>query len=383
MSVDSVEAAEHDDPRQVLLASAERFARETVSPGAVEWERRRTISRAALSEAASLGFMGVEVPARLGGLGLPFSAKSQLCEVLASADFGFAMSVVNSLNVATKLANHTNPALAERYLSDLLSAERLGCTALTEPGAGSDFGAIRTTATRTADGWRISGEKAWIVNASQADVVVLYAQTEPGTGGAGIAAFIIDGRREGFHRNPPFDLAGQHTIGTGGFVLENYEASDDELFTEPGQGFKDALRLINGARTYVAAMCCGMMAEALSIARHYGTERQTFGQPLAGHQGWRWPLAEVKVELDAARLMVARAAERLDAGQDTQVEAATAKLFATRAAERHLPRLLHAMGAEGLRERYPFGRHIIGARVAQFVDGSNEMLLERVAAHLR
>ncbi|MBN8492412.1 MAG: acyl-CoA/acyl-ACP dehydrogenase [Burkholderiales bacterium] len=362
-----------------LLQRAEAFAREVVAPAAPRWEAERRIGLEALQAAAYLGLTGIEVPVAWGGLGLGYGSKARVAERLAAADFGFTMSLLNTHNVAAKLARDA-PALAGRYLPDLLSGQRLGCTALTEPGAGSDFGAIRTQAVRTPQGWRLDGAKAWITNAARADVIVLYAQTEAGSGGRGIACFLIDGTRPGFVREPAYQLSGQHAIGAGGFRLDGYLASDDELLHPPGQAFKAALRSINGARVYIAAMCNGMVGEALRIAQAYGAQRQAFGQPLAGHQGWRWRRAEAATELQAARLLVAQAAEQVESGADAQLLSAQAKLFATRMAERQLPALAQAMGAEGLREVHPFGRHQAGARVASFVDGSSEMLLERIAA---
>ncbi len=184
-------------------------------------------------------------------------------------------------------------------------------------------------------------------------------------------------------REPGFDLAGQHAIGTGGFRLDGYSASDDEMLQPPGKAFKAALSSINGARTYIGAMCCGMVGEALRIASEYGERRSTFGRPLADHQGWRWRLAQAASELAACRVMIEKAAALIDAGDDAQLVAAQAKLLATQMAERQLPALAQAMGAEGLRECHPFGRHLIGARVANFVDGSTEMLLERISAVMR
>ncbi|GAA4412065.1 acyl-CoA dehydrogenase family protein [Quisquiliibacterium transsilvanicum] len=366
-----------------LLERAGEFARQVVAVQAPTWERQRRIGREALLEAARLGLTRLEVPAAWGGLGMSFSCKARLADILGAADFGFTMSLLNTHNVAAKLARDAPPEVARRYLPGLLEGSLIGCTALTEPGAGSDFAAIETRATRTADGWRIDGAKAWITNASDADVVLLYAQTEPGSGGRGIAGFVVDARRAGFVREPAFQLAGQHSIGTGGFRLEGYLAHGDEMLQPPGRAFKAALGSINGARTYIAAMSCGMTAEALRVASAYGEQRHTFGEPLAAHQGWRWRLAEASSELAACRLMVDRAATLIDAGEDAQLASAQAKLLSTRMAERQLHALSQAMGAEGLREAHPFGRHLIGARVASFVDGSTEMLLERISAVLR
>ncbi len=366
-----------------LLAQAERLARDHVSPSAARWERERRIGHEALALAVEMGLTRLQVPRESGGLGMSFHCKARLADILGGGDFGFTMSLLNTQNVAAKLARDARPEVAARYVPDLIAARRLGCTALTEPGAGSDFAAITTRATRVPGGWRLDGAKAWITNAAEADVVVLYAQTEPGSGGRGIAGFLVDGRRAGFVREPAFALGGQHTIGTGGFRLEGYVARDEELLHPAGQAFKAALGSINGARTYIAAMACGMVDDALQVVRRFGEQRHTFGRPLADHQGWRWRVAEAASELAACRLMVDQAAEAIDAGRDAQLIAAQAKLLATRMADRQLPVLAQAMGAEGLREHHPFARHLMGARVAGFVDGSTEMLLERICAVMR
>jgi alkylation response protein AidB-like acyl-CoA dehydrogenase len=363
-----------------LLARAAAFARDVVRPGAPRWEAEQRIGREAVEAAAAIGLTALEVPADWGGLGLGFGIKAQVAELLGAADFAFTMSLINTHNVAAKLAREAPAHIARRYVPDLIAGRRLGCTALTEAKAGSDFGAIVTRATRTPHGWRIDGDKAWITNAAEADVIVLYAQTEAGSGGRGIACFVIDGQRAGFRRQPPFALTGQHAIGAGSFNLDGYLASDDEMLQPPGRAFKAAMNSINGARCYIASMCNGMVGEALRVVLAYGQSRHSFGQPLAAHQGWRWRLAEAGAELAGARLLVAQAALQVESGADAQLLAAQAKLVSTRLAERQLPALAQAMGAEGLKREHCFGRHLAGARVACFVDGSSEMLLERIAA---
>ena len=368
---------------QQLIAQAQAFADEQVRPLAMAWDRGQADTRTLLPAAARAGLLNLEVPVAHGGQGLSFACKWRVAEALAAADFGFAMAAINTHNVANHLARVADASLIARYVPALLSAERTGCTALTEPGAGSDFAAISTVAQRSGDGWVIDGEKAWIVNATHADVIVLYAQTEPGSGARGIAAFVIDGTREGFVRGPSMGSGAARGIDAGRFELRGYRAQSHELLHPPGRAFKAALTSINGARTYVAAMCCGLVADALRVASTYGQQRHTFGQALHDHQGWRWSLADAAIDLQAARLLVNAAAQCIDSGTDAQTAAAQAKVFATRMVGRHLAALMHALGAAGLSEQQPFLRHLAAAQVATLVDGSTEMLLERVAKDLR
>jgi alkylation response protein AidB-like acyl-CoA dehydrogenase len=281
--------------------------------------------------------------------------------------------------VAEQLVRLAGTGLAQRFLPDLLAGRLSACTALTEPSAGSDFAAIQTQAVAVPGGWRLDGAKTWITNAVHADLVVVYAQTSVGAGAAGIAAFVVQAQRAGFKRSSGPAMGPVSTIGTGGFELQGYLCSEDEMLSPPGEAFKDILGAINGARTYVGAMCCGMVSEALQVASAWGHARQAFGKPLHGHQGWRWCLADAAIALEAAQLLVAQAADLIDAGRDAQSASAKAKVFATRMAQKHLAALMHAMGAEGLVEDYPFVRHLASAQVAGLVDGSTEMLLERIA----
>lgn len=361
-----------------FLETVREFAGRAVAPHAATWERERRMGREALEEAASLGLLRLQAPESVGGYGYSFVTKTALAEILGEADYGFTMSLLNTHNIPAKLAKDAQPHVAERFIPDLFAGRRIGCTALTEPTAGSDFPAIRTLARRDGDGWRVTGEKAWIINGAVADTIVLFAQTDPAAGAKGIASFLIDLRRDGARRVPPFDVVGQHTIGAGGFILEDYRVEPDEMLSPPGEAFRSAMESINGARIYVGAICCGMARAALEVAAAYGRDRTTFGQPLIGHQGWRFQLAQADVDIEAARGLVFKAAAMIDSGEDVQIAAARAKIAATRMAERQMPILAQLMGAEGLRDRYPFGRHQVGLKMAGFTDGSTEILLDRI-----
>jgi len=366
----------------VLIEIAKRFRDEQVAPHAARWERERRMPVEALRAAAAAGFTGIEVPQEMGGQGARYFVKLRIAEELSQACMGFAFSLINTHNCAAKLARSGTPSLREHYLPPLLRAERFGAAALTEPQAGSDFAAIKTSARKVAGGWILNGEKAWITNAALADVIVTYAQTDPAQRGRGIACFLVDGTRAGFERKPPFALMGGHAIGAGGFALHDYFVHDEEMLHGPGDGFKAALQSINGARTYVAAMCCGMLQGALAAALRYGAERQSFGKPLLQHQGLRWKLAEAATDLEAARALAYRAAAAIDAGADAALAAAQAKQFAARMIVGRLSDCMQAMGAAGLREECPIGRHIALGRIANYVDGSTEMQNERIGALL-
>jgi alkylation response protein AidB-like acyl-CoA dehydrogenase len=328
-----------------VLHLTRELAQQWVRPQAQRWQRERVMGLEVVQEAARLNLLGVQVPVELGGLGLPFSVKSGMASILAEADFGFALSLINTQGVASTLANWLPAAVSQRWLGDLLSGQRIGCTCLTEPGAGSDFGAIQMQATPHGSGWRMQGEKAWIINAQVAEVMVVYAQTQPGSGAKGIAAFVVDASRPGFLRTDRGRTETVASLGTGGFVLDGYEARADEMLHPPGMAFKRAMGSINMARTYVAAMATAMVVDSLRIARAYGEQRHTFGRSLQEHQGWRWVLADAMVDVEAAQLLIEQACAAADAQAPMDALAARAKIFSTRMASKHIASLLHAQGS--------------------------------------
>jgi alkylation response protein AidB-like acyl-CoA dehydrogenase len=366
-----------------LLDAARRFADDEVAPNAEAWEARGELPEDLFARAAKTGLLGIEVPESLGGSSLGFGVKAEVCAILAAADFGVAMALVNSHNVAKKVAEFSPAGIAALYVPDLVRGKRIGCTALTEPQAGSDFAAIETRAQACEGGWRLTGHKAWITNAVRADTIVVYAQTKTQGDASGIGAFLVDARRVGFVRGAPSGTFGLHSCGVGAFGLDDYFVPADAVLEAPGTAFKSILKEINGARLYVASMCCGMLDSALRVACAWGQQRASFGQELHMHQSWRFAFAEAATDLAGARALVRSAAARLDDGAEVQLEAAQAKILAARIARARIPELMHAMGAEGLKASHPLGRHLIGAQFASLVDGSTEMLLERVAKLVR
>ncbi|MBN9487117.1 MAG: acyl-CoA/acyl-ACP dehydrogenase [Alphaproteobacteria bacterium] len=367
---------------RAVVAQARDFAKEHVAPHAAQWEWDRHYPLETIKAACAIGLNTIELAKKHGGQGLSFSCKLRAFEEIAKADFAFAFALINHHNACARFARDGQSGQVARLLPRMIAGDLIGCAGLSEPGVGSDFGALEMRAECVEGGWKLNGAKAWITNAAVAGLSIAYAQTDKAQGYRGIACFAIEAERPGFHREPPFALHGGHAIGVGGFRLIDYFAPDESVLHPPGQAFKAALAGINGARTYVAAMCCGMLEASLETAVRYTQQRQTFGQPVIAHQGVRWKLVDAAADLEAARLLTYRAARLIDEGGDAVLPAAYAKKFATEMALARIADCIQAMGANGLRADYPLARHLAGAKIAAFTDGSIEMMNERIGAAL-
>lgn len=365
------------------LETAARFRREIVEPNAAQWEAEKQQPVAALKQAADAGLMRLETPVEAGGFGLSFLTKLALCEDMSRADMPFIFALVNTQNVAARLATGGNIRHLEEYVPRILSGDMFAATALSEPGAGSDFAGITTHAAKVDGGWELTGEKGWITNAGIANLFVTYAQCDPNAGWRGVGSFLVDATKPGFSRVAPYALSGGHGIGAGGFKLDRFFVADEDVLAGPSAGFKSAMSGVNGARVYVAAMCAGLVADALEKAVSYGAIRKAFGEPLLGHQGLKWSLADVATELEAMRALTHWAGTLIEEERDAVTRAAQAKKFATERAVTLIEACIQAMGANGLREEHGLGRHLISAKIAGYTDGSIEMMNERIGAALQ
>lgn len=367
---------------RAVVARARAFAEEHVAPNAARWEWERRYPLETIKAACTIGLNTIELAKKHGGQGLSFSCKMRAFEEIARHDFAFAFALINHHNACARFARDGQPAHVARLLPRMLTGDLIGCAGLSEPGVGSDFGGLEMEAVRVEGGWKVNGAKAWITNAAVAGLSVAYAQTDKAQGYRGIICLAIEAERPGFHREKPFELHGGHAIGVGGFRLVDYFAPDEAVLHPPGKAFKAALAGINGARAYVAAMCCAMLQASLETAVRYTQQRRTFGQPVIEHQGVRWKLVDAATDLEAARLLCYRAACLIDEGADAVLPAAHAKKFATGMAVQRIADCIQAMGANGLRAEYPLARHLAGAKIAAYTDGSIEMMNERIGAGL-
>jgi alkylation response protein AidB-like acyl-CoA dehydrogenase len=369
---------------RALVTAADTFARARIAPHADAWERDGSaLPRETVREWARLGLNTVEVSHERGGGGARYFAKIAVAEAIARVCMASAFALNNIQSFVTRIEREGSDDQIARYLPALMRGDLICAPSLTEPGAGSDFAAITTRAVQDGDDWIIDGEKAWVTNGAIADLMVMYAQTEPGSGAKGIASFIVDLHAPGVERLKPYSLMGGAAIGAAGIRLTGVRVPARDVFAPPGTAFKRALRGITGARVHVAAMVCATVETALRTAVDYGATRHAFGQALIDHQGLRWKLVEVATELEAARLLTYRAVHLLAAGGDAQVEAALAKKFSAEMATRAVAACMQAMGAEGLRTEHALDRHLASARIAAYVDGTTEIMNERIGAVLR
>lgn len=364
---------------QTFLDQVATFADTKVAPAAAGWSMGLAPDPALAIKAGTLGLLSAEVPVDCGGRGLDFATRTHAYARLAEADFGFAMSLVNTHNVALRLCQIAPATLRDRVLPALLSGRMSACTALTEPGTGSDFAAVTTTARPDGDGWRLSGEKTWIVNGRHAGLSIVYAQCAAPGDPAGIGAFLVDLDAPGVSRYAIDAGFSQTSMGTGGFAFTDVALSANTQLIPPGTAFKAILTEINAARTYVAAMCNGMTRAAIKVAEAYGATRHSFGKPLHAIPSWQAHLDAAKAALDVSHAATDAAIRLVSRDQDAQLAAAQAKITAVGCAQTHLPELLQLMGAEGLRPEHPFTRHLAAAQVAGFTDGATNILKDRVS----
>jgi alkylation response protein AidB-like acyl-CoA dehydrogenase len=368
---------------RVLVETATAFTQRVIAPQAAEWDAAGTaLPRAVVQEWAELGLNRIQITPERGGHGASYFTKIAIAETLARSCMASAFTLNLIQGSVTRMEREGSAGQIARYLPDLIAGRLICAPSLTEPGVGSDFAAITTRATKTPDGWVLDGEKAWVTTGAIADMLVMYAQTEPGSGADGIASFLVDLHAPGVTKLPPYALIGGAAMGAAGIRLEAVRVPDGDLFAPPGQAFKRALRSITGARAHVAAMVSATVESALRAAVDYAATRHSFGRPLLKHQGLRWQLVDVATELEAARLLTYRAVHIIADGGDAQVEAAFAKKYAAEMATRSIAACMQAMGAEGLRPEHGLGRHMASARIAAYVDGTTEIQTERIGAAL-
>ena len=371
------------DEQEALLRTCREFADREIRPIAPQLDREARFPKELVARMAELGLMGIEVPVELGGSGLDTVAYVLAMEEIsaACASTGVIMSVNNSL-VCDPLMKWATPEQKEQWLVPLASGEKLGCFMLSEPEAGSDAAAQKTVARRDGDDYVIDGTKNWITNGPQADVGILMCMTDPDAGHRGITSFIIDMREPGVrcgHKDDKLGIRASHSCQV---FFDNHRVPKDRLLGDEGHGFKVAMSTLDCGRIGIAAQALGIARGAFEAAARYACDRRTFGKRVIDHQAIAFMLADMEIELEAARLLTLRAAVAKSQGKRHSVESSMAKLYASEAANKIAKDAIQVHGGNGYVTEYPVERFFRDAKITEIYEGTSEIQRLVIAGQL-
>ncbi len=360
--------------QEMIRDSIRAFSQEQIAPYAAEWDRDHTFPADALKGLGELGVMGMVVPEELGGAGLDYMSLVLAIEEIAAADGATStiVSVQNSLACGITL-KYGSEEQKETWLKPLARGEKWGCFCLTEPHVGSDAGAIKTTAVRDGDEWVINGVKQFITTGKNGHVAIVFAVTDKSACKKGISCFLVPTSTPGYIVARIEDKMGQKASDTAQILFENCRVPASAMMGKEGEGYRIALSNLEAGRIGIAAQTIGMARAALEAAIRYAKERETFGKPIIEHQAVSFHLADMATQVDAARLMVWRAAVLKDAGKPCLKEASMAKMFASEMAEKVCSMAIQIHGGYGYVTDFPVERYYRDVRVCQIYEGANDI----------
>lgn len=362
------------EEQEQLRRSVREFAEAEIRPHVMEWDEPGRFPEEIIPKLAGLDLLGIMVPEKHGGSGLGYTEYAIVIEELARVDASVAIIVAAHAGLCS---SHINLAGREeqkrKYLEPLARGEKLGCWGLTEPGSGSDAASLRTRAVLAGDHWVLNGSKAFATNGHYADVCVAMAATNSEKGRHGISAFIIEKGTPGFRAGKKENKLGLRASDTAELLFENCRVPRDNLLGRQDEGFVDCLRILDGGRITVAAMSLGIAQGAFEHSLRYAKERKQFGKAIADFQAIQWKLADMKTEIEAARLLTYAAATRADRGaMDTKL-CSMAKLYASEAAVRATGEAVQIHGGYGFTKDYPVEKLYRDVKLCTIGEGTSEI----------
>ena len=363
-----------DEGHRLVRDTMRAFAQERLAPQAARWDREHHFPREELRALGEMGAMGVVVPEAYGGAGMDYLSLALTLEEIGAGD-GATSTVVSVQNsvVCGPIHAFGDDAQRERFLVPLARGERLGCFCLTEPQVGSDAAAIATRAERHGDHYVLNGVKQFITTGANADVAVVFAVTDRAAGKRGISAFIVETSAPGYRVARIEEKLGQRASDTAQIAFEDCRVPVANRLGGEGQGYRIALANLEAGRIGIASQAVGMARAAFEAALAYARERTAFGKPIAEHQAVNFRLADMAVEIEAARQLVWHAAALRDAGEPCLKEASMAKLFATEMAERVCSAAIQVHGGYGYVTDFPVERIYRDVRVCQIYEGTSDI----------
>ncbi len=362
------------EEQQMIQDMARNFAQKEVLPKAAELDETGRYPEELVRQMAELGLMGIAVPEEYGGAGMDNICYAIAMEEIsrACASTGVILSVNNSLACDPILKFGTEEQ-KQRFLAPLASGKKLGCFGLTEPGAGSDAGSQKTTAVRNGDHYVVNGTKNFITNAPQADTCVLFTMTDREKKHKGITTFILDMKYDGVSIGKHEKKLGINASATASIILEDVRIPAENRLGQEGDGFKIAMHTLDGGRIGIAAQAVGIARASLEDALAYAKDRKQFGQPIANFQAIQWMLADMATEIEAARILIYRAAWLKDRKVRHSKESSMAKLFASETAMRAGVKGIQIHGGYGYIKEYPAERHFRDAKITEIYEGTSEI----------
>jgi alkylation response protein AidB-like acyl-CoA dehydrogenase len=355
-----------------IQSLARELAEAEVAPHAGDWDRAHAFPRELIGRLGDLGLMGVCVPEEYGGAGADFVSYILVLEELSRADAGVGVTVAVHTSACTlPILQFGTEEQRARFVPPLARGEGVGCFALTEPGSGSDAGSLTTKAVPEDGGWRITGAKQWITNAAFGGTILLFARTDPETRSArGVSAFILDSDQVDITRTE--EKLGLNSSVTNDIAIDSH-VDADRLIGDENHGFRIAMATLDGGRIGIAAQAVGITQAAFDVARRYAQEREAFGHRIADFQAIQHKLANMSMEIDAARLLVMRAAWLKDQGRPHTDAGAKAKLFASEMARRQTAEAIQVLGGYGYTKEFPVERYYRDAKITEIYEGTSEI----------
>jgi alkylation response protein AidB-like acyl-CoA dehydrogenase len=371
------------DEQEQLRKEVRAFAEREIAPHVSEWDEKSQFPAEVVKKLGPMGLMGVIFPEALGGAGMGYVEYVLAVEELSRVDGSVGIIVASHNSLCT---NHImlagNDEQRQRWVSKLASGEWLGAWGLTEPGSGSDAAGARTTAVKRGDKWVLNGSKTFITNGSHADCAVVLAVTDREQGTRGISAFVVEKGTKGFLAGKKENKLGLRASDTSELIFEECEISGENLVGKLGEGFKDAMRVLDGGRISIAALSLGMARGALDAAMKYAQQRRQFGKAISEFQAIQFKLADMATQLDAAWLLTMRAAQMKDKGLRVTRESAMAKLFASEAACRICDEGVQIHGGYGFIKDYPAEKFYRDVKLCTIGEGTSEIQRMVIAREL-
>jgi alkylation response protein AidB-like acyl-CoA dehydrogenase len=371
------------EEQELLKQTIRDFTETQIAPGARARDEAARFPTELIPTMAELGLFGIMIPSDYGGAGLDAVGAAIIVEELARVDASIALIVAshNSL-CAAHILGFGSEMQKQQYLPPLARGEKLGAWALTEPGSGSDAAALKTRATRGGENWKLDGEKQFTTQGSTAGIYVIMASTDPSRGGKGISAFLVERGTKGLSVGKIENKLGVRASDTAALRLEAVRVPKENVLGELNGGFYDVLKVLQGGRVGIGAMAVGIAQGALDESIKYARARTQFGQPIAEFEAIQWMLADTATEIDAARLLVYRAAQLKDRGMPFGMAASEAKLYAAEMAMRATTKAIQIHGGYGFIKDYPVERYFRDAKICEIGEGTSEIQRMVIAKEL-